>query len=77
MKATSWKCVAKNKSIAKVIFHLQTILHNLWLGLDIKSAIDAERIHHQLMPMRVDFEEGFSKVKVISKLHLELLCIVL
>jgi len=38
-----------------------TILHNLWLGEDIKSSIDAKRIHHQLEPMRVDYESGFSQ----------------
>jgi len=38
-----------------------TILHNLWLGEDIKSSIDAKRIHHQLEPMRVDYQSGFSQ----------------
>ena len=28
---------------------------------DIKSSIDAGRIHHQLIPMRVEVEEGVSE----------------
>ena len=34
------------------------IIRNLWLGEDIKSSIDARRIHHQLLPMQVSFEDG-------------------
>ncbi|XP_076234085.1 glutathione hydrolase 1 proenzyme isoform X2 [Calliopsis andreniformis] len=33
---------------------------NLWLGHNIKGAIDALRIHHQLFPMYVQNEQGFS-----------------
>lgn len=35
---------------------------NQWLGEDIKAAIDARRIHHQLAPMEVAYEEGFPEV---------------
>jgi len=35
------------------------ILHNLWLDVNIKGAIDAKRIHHQLVPMQVDWEKEF------------------
>ena len=40
----------------------QAILHNLWLDVNIKDAIDAKRIHHQLMPMQVDWEKEFPQV---------------
>jgi len=30
----------------------------LWLGEDIKTAIDKPRLHHQLAPMVVSFEDG-------------------
>ena len=30
---------------------------------NIKEAIDFPRLHHQWLPMRVDAEVGFSKVK--------------
>ncbi|XP_063880968.1 scoloptoxin SSD14-like isoform X6 [Scylla paramamosain] len=33
-------------------------LNNLWLGDDIKEAIDARRIHHQLFPMTLSYEDG-------------------
>merc|ERR1712018_150180 len=36
----------------------QIIVHNLWLNDAITEAIDAKRIHHQLLPMRVDYEKG-------------------
>ncbi|XP_050701695.1 scoloptoxin SSD14-like isoform X3 [Eriocheir sinensis] len=34
------------------------VLNNLWLGKDIKEAIDARRIHHQLFPMTLSYESG-------------------
>ena len=34
----------------------------MWLEDDIKTSVDAYRLHHQLEPMRVDYEKGFSKV---------------
>ena len=34
------------------------ILHNIWMELDIKQALDQPRFHHQLAPMRVDYERG-------------------
>ncbi|XP_066588884.1 glutathione hydrolase 1 proenzyme-like [Prorops nasuta] len=36
------------------------ILH-LWEGYNIKKAVDAPRIHHQLLPMTVQNEKGFDK----------------
>ena len=32
------------------------------MGMDIKTAIDDRRIHHQLSPGYAQFEEGFSHV---------------
>ncbi|KAK8740381.1 hypothetical protein OTU49_002886 [Cherax quadricarinatus] len=34
------------------------LLRNLWLNEDIKKAVDARRIHHQLFPMKFSYEEG-------------------
>ena len=45
----------------KRIFHNQVIIKNLWLKEDIKSSIDSGRIHHQLIPMRVEAEESVSQ----------------
>ncbi|XP_046419011.1 glutathione hydrolase 1 proenzyme-like [Neodiprion fabricii] len=36
------------------------MLLNLWLGYDIKEAVDARRLHHQLYPMTIQNENGFS-----------------
>ena len=47
------------------ISNLQVIIRHLFLGLNIKEAIDYPRIHHQLHPMKVDMEVGFSKVKLM------------
>ncbi|XP_057321865.1 scoloptoxin SSD14-like isoform X3 [Microplitis mediator] len=33
----------------------------LWMGNTIKEAIDASRIHHQLLPMTLNYESGISK----------------
>ena len=46
----------------------QAILHNLWLDVNIKDAIDAKRIHHQLVPMQVDWEKEFPQVIIHSSL---------
>ncbi|XP_011696819.1 PREDICTED: gamma-glutamyltranspeptidase 1-like isoform X2 [Wasmannia auropunctata] len=35
------------------------LLLNLWLGYDIKEAIDARRLHHQLLPMNIQNEKDF------------------
>ncbi|KAK7082763.1 hypothetical protein SK128_003095 [Halocaridina rubra] len=36
-------------------------LRNLWFGDDIKEAIDARRIHHQIYPMTLSYENGILK----------------
>ncbi|XP_012280874.1 glutathione hydrolase 1 proenzyme-like [Orussus abietinus] len=36
-----------------------SMILNLWAGYDIKEAIDAYRIHHQLIPMNALNEKGF------------------
>lgn len=33
----------------------------LWLGEDMKTAIDAPRLHHQLLPNELVYEKGFDK----------------
>lgn len=38
------------------------MIRNLWLGEDIKEAIDSPRFHHQLIPMTLNYEKGFPKV---------------
>lgn len=33
-------------------------LRKLWLGDNVKEAVDARRIHHQLYPMTFQYEDG-------------------
>ena len=42
----------------------QVAIKALWMGLDIKDAIDDRRVHHQLYPTSVDFEQGFDSVNI-------------
>lgn len=45
-----------------------TIMRTLWFGQNIKEAIDAPRIHHQLVPMHIDYEFG-NQDQVIKRLE--------
>jgi len=42
----------------------QVAIKALWLGMDVKKAIDGRRIHHQLYPTTLDVEDGFDVVKI-------------
>lgn len=44
------------------------ILQNLYMGTPLKTAIATRRLHHQLNPMVVEFEEGFDE-KILMKLQ--------
>ena len=58
--ALVWDCpVTGSLSLMRLSF--QTSLRNLWLGQDIKSAIDGPRVHHQLYPMTLVHEEGLDR----------------
>lgn len=37
-------------------------MKNLWLGKNIKDAIDDTRLHNQLFPEYTEIEKGFSQV---------------
>jgi gamma-glutamyltranspeptidase/glutathione hydrolase/leukotriene-C4 hydrolase len=42
--------------------------HTLWLGLDLKEAVDAPRLHHQLVPNELKYEPGLEK-EVVAELR--------
>ncbi|KAH1015855.1 glutathione hydrolase 1 proenzyme [Dendroctonus ponderosae] len=46
------------------------ILKHLWYNVDLNEAITEKRVHHQLSPMTVEFEEGFDEVypDIVKKL---------
>jgi len=35
--------------------------HTLWLGMDLKQAVDTSRLHHQLLPNELRYEPGLEK----------------
>ncbi|KAJ8927316.1 hypothetical protein NQ314_020230 [Rhamnusium bicolor] len=47
------------------------IVKHLWLGMDIQSAMDDKRIHHQLFPMQITFEGNYATedVEIVEGLH--------
>lgn len=56
-------------------------MRHLWFNESLDSAISASRIHHQLVPMRIDYEETFSETiinglaqigHVINKVYAEI-----
>ena len=37
-------------------------MRHLWFGENVKQAVDASRIHHQLFPMEISYEYGILDV---------------
>ena len=35
----------------------------LYLGQSVKEAVDSRRLHHQLIPMELKYEDGVTKVR--------------
>ena len=48
-----------------VLCTVQVLYRLLYLGQDAKEAVDARRLHHQLVPMRVQYEAGVTR-RVVS-----------
>jgi gamma-glutamyltranspeptidase/glutathione hydrolase/leukotriene-C4 hydrolase len=42
----------------------QAAIKVLWMGHNLKQAIDAKRVHHQLEPNHVELEKGFNEVNI-------------
>ena len=42
-------------SVAQVIYRL------IYMGQSVKEAVDARRLHHQLVPMKILYEEGVTR----------------
>lgn len=49
------------------LLSLQVLLRYLYFNETVKEAVGAPRIHHQLLPMRLTYESGFSK-EIIHRL---------
>ncbi|XP_043274548.1 scoloptoxin SSD14 [Venturia canescens] len=45
-----------------------TMILNLWSGYNIKQAVDARRLHHQLVPMTIHYEPHFNET-ILSNLR--------
>lgn len=41
------------------------IMRHLWFDETLEEAVSAKRLHHQLFPMRVEFEYGFNEVFIV------------
>ena len=55
-----------------MVLIFQVALHNLYFGLDLKTAVDTPRLHHQLLPNEIRYEDGFDEVcfgYVIPMIH--------
>jgi gamma-glutamyltranspeptidase len=47
---------------------IQIAAHVLWFGYNIKEAVDARRLHHQLIPQLTYHEPDFPEV-IIKSIH--------
>jgi hypothetical protein len=57
----------KNIKLRKINYKLEKLLKQiaikaLWMGVDLKTAIDSPRVHHQLFPHKAEIESDFSQV---------------
>lgn len=56
----------------KVLTFSQTIVNHLWFGMDIQAAVNYRRLHHQLFPMAIMYEEEFnSEIDVSTNFQYE------
>lgn len=46
----------------RCVVSTQTIINHWYFNETLQAAVDERRLHHQLMPMRVDHELGFDQV---------------
>ena len=51
-----------------VLCTVQVLYRLLYLGQDAKEAVDARRLHHQLVPMRVQYEAGVTR-RVVARYY--------
>ena len=51
----------------------EVMMRHLWIRENVKEAIEAARVHHQFLPMKVTAEVGVPEVSVISR-NIHLLC---
>ncbi|KAJ8972791.1 hypothetical protein NQ317_004475 [Molorchus minor] len=47
------------------------VVKHLWFGMDLQSAMDDKRVHHQLFPMQITFEGAYATedVDIVEGLH--------
>ena len=43
-------------------------MRELWLGQSVNTAVSTLRLHHQLLPPYVQYEDGFDQVSVLALL---------
>ena len=48
----------------------QTLFRVLYLGDNVKQAVDARRLHHQLFPMNLNYEDGITTVRSDGSCHI-------
>ena len=41
---------------------VQVLYRMIYLGQTVKEAVDARRLHHQLVPMEIKYEDGVTRV---------------
>ena len=43
--------------------YMQALMNVFYLGKNVKEAVDAPRLHHQLFPMNLFYEDGTTTVQ--------------
>ena len=61
-----WSSLIINFNKLTLTINVQVLMNALWFGMSTDEAVQSKRIHDQLMPDYVQYEEGFDQVSCLT-----------